>query len=859
MAVTSSGPIVPFLIKEVDKNYTVQSHKGEILVVLDAQGQIYMQRPSGLNLFKSYRYFVVDTVGHVSFSGFLCALRQGAEITKITAEYQVMCYPKYVQRYIKAAHQEGFVNDMIQRQIQVVVEDYHKSHDLTTDFGHKKPSVETLINERLEAMGLSILNVSISLEGGGKTLESLNIKVDTFKVGVLGCIPKASIGVDAVVITKTGSEARSINKTLTVTGCEEMIIKLIRNHISNNITADDLYHNYHSTVKQKLIQLINEALLEYGRVLEDLSLYVHKNGSLDPIVLKQEKYLDGRIRNSYQQIQIKYSCELVADPKLHARVYLFPANTIEMEEVIKDQIKETLANEINAEQFANELNTTVSARLAAAINLKISSWGRRMGFFQLQTDPSKAMVRNISINLNIDCQTKDGYDITVKNTLLLQWDAGSSKVFEATQVGALEEWGREQLERSTRKFIINHTYNELRFIFSDEQLRVEMQQEAEKIGYEVNQLIVIPEFQGEGPIERISLTYKDVNISSKVDDVPVAITIGIEGRITDYSKILKLIAPKGSVTEHIEKAIDNKMRQFFHAIHPERFYNRFYKKSAEKGDLFTLEEEIKLNIAELLSEDYGIELSSISAGALTTRLMMRLKQVLGGILECRYTDKTARFDYKSKINLLGVDEEGWATFTIRGYNLRNEDAQDTERMDIVRHIREYLESDLDTRVVPLFKQKVIKYHEDFVAEIKAAFPKVIEQVKNIFGLSIDILDPVKIAPESEVNKHAMGTKIEIEIKRIDTEKNLNSLLSEQRQERLKLLYTQLNNTDKDGYAAVSLTRDKIIAEIKDLEGSFVPSTGAIEFGNPFEALPPAKEEKGESEDNPNNNNSNNYE
>lgn len=841
MAKTFSNPAASALLKEVDKTVQAQTGRGEVLVVLDSQGQIYMQKPSGVNFFKTFRYFIVDTAGQASFNGFLCALRHKSEITKILVEYEVKCSPKNAQRYVEVAYREGISTDMIHRQVQTAVENYHKDHNLTEEFGRKKPSVEALINEKLEASGLTVLGLSLSLEGSGKIAESLNIKVDMFKASVLGSIPRASVGLEALVVTRSGSEARSINKVLTATSCEEEMVRIARSYISKNITADTLYHNYHTEVKQGIEQLINEALLEYGKVLEEFSLSLHRNGSLDPIVVRQDKYLDGRIKNSYQLVQLKYRCELVADPRLHARVFLFPANTVEIEEIIRDQIRETLSSEINAEQFAMELNGSVSARLAEAINLRISSWGRRVGYLELETDPLKKVIINLEVKLNVTCQTKDGYDLLIKNTLLLQWDPGQKRAFEVTQVGDLEEWGKKQLERITKKFIINHTYNELLYTFSDKELRKEMQQEAIKLGYDVNQLIIIPEFQGQEKIEEFTLTYKDVNISSKVDDVPVAISVSVEGKIRDYSKIM-LIPPKKSVTEKMNKDIDTRIRQFFHSVHPIRFYNRFHKKDEKSGDRYTLEEEIREVIANVLVEDYGAEIKKVSASPLTTKLMTRLKIVQEGIMECRFTDKTGAFDYKSKIIVHGVEEDGWAAFTLRGYHLRSGDQQEAERSDIVSHVKDYLENELNTRTVPRFKQGEIKQHDDFVSEMKESFPGVILQVKDIFGLTISIVDPIKIAPEAKLNQRFIESKIKMAEEKMAFEEAINTLTFEQRKERFIVLKNLLNDLDKEGYATSSLTREKILAEIKLLENSPFDGRTSIGLGDPFDALPPAKDE-----------------
>jgi len=836
MATTFSGPVTSALLREVDKTVQAQSSKGEILVVIDSQGDAYAQKPAGIGFFKSYRYFIVKTAETAAYNGFLCALRYQSEITKIVVEYQVKCQPKDAQRYAAAAYRESPVGDMIQRKVQAVVEEYHKAHNLTDDFNRKKPSVETLINERLEACGLTVLSVNISLDGGPRLLEALNIKVDVFKVSLLGSIPKASMGLEAVIVTKPGREAKSLNKVLTAKTGEEEILRMVRGYIAKNVTTDELYNNFNFQVKQQLERLINEGLFEYGKELEELSLSLHKNGSLDAIVLRQEQYLDGRIKNSHQLVQFKYKCELVADPRLHARVYLFPANTAEIEEVIKDQIKETLATEIDAEQFADELNTSVSARLAEAVNLRISSWGRRVGYLQLETDSSMMPPKHVEINHNIECQTKDGHTITIKNTLLLQRNYYSKRVFEATQTGSLEEWGKKELDRITKKFIINRTYNELLYAFSDEDLREEMQQEADKLGYDVNQLITIPEFKGEGPLQRFKIMYKDYNISSKVDGIPVAISLSIEGKIVDYSKIMKLIAPKESVTDNMEKAIDNKIRQFFHSIEPERFYVRFYSQDNNHGDTNTLEQEIKQIITNVLSNDYGAEVRDIVASPLNTKLILRLKQLQEGKLECRYCDKTGLFDYKSTIKILGVDQYSWAIFNSKGYKPRSEDANDTERVDIVSHVKDFLENALNTRIVPSFKMGVIKNHDDFVADIEDAFPTVMVQVKEIFGLNIDIIAPVKITPEAELNRKLMESKIRIASAKMVSDENVFNLSQEQRSERLLLLYKLIKETDEEGYAVNSLTREKIASEIKLLETASFNLNKSIEMGDPFDAL-----------------------
>lgn len=813
------------VIKKVDKNYVISKKSEEKLILLDNDGQTTLQRPSFFSL-KSYHYYLVNTENTASYKGHLCSIHLRSGIVNIHVKYGVKCQPKDAELLVKSVSKYNDTDKFPNVLIQSIVEQYNKSDDLTNGFYEKRVIVAEKISKQLSESGLTTTFVELQLEGSNDSPHSMELAMSVFKVSLLGTIPKVSMGLKATLVTTKGSEVLALQHKIKKEVYEEEILRIVRRYIAENITAEDLLDKLNGAIRTNVKKAINNYLAQSGRELEDITLSVHKQGSLEPLVVSTNSYLETRILNSHLPVLIKYRCELVPDPALHARVLLFAANNNEIEEILKDQVRNFFASQVDANLYVDELNSTVTSSLAEVINSKLSGWGRKVGILTLQSEVKIPM--DVEINHDTQCTTKDGATLTVKNTLLLRRMPGSRKAFETMQIADYTAWGKMQLDRIIKKFAINNNYNELLYNLDDEQIRRAVQTEAAQIGYEVDQLIIFPEFEKKDGNQVFNISYQDYQLPSRVDGILLALSIHVESKIFNFGKAMQVLAPKESITHSMEKAIHNRLRHFLHGVDPERFYLRF--NIGDASDKETLEEEIKKLISRLLTDRYDAVVSSITVNQLNTLLIARYKQLKEGSFLCEFQDKTGVHKYQAAINVLNIDPERWALFNAKGYKPRKEDPDDTERKDIANYISLYLENILNTALLPALRAGAIGDFTVLADRLeKDYYPTVSIAIKELFGLNIQIYTPVKIAIEKVVNTAIVDSRINNNIKQLAHEAALRDIADRGTQQQLSSLYAKLAEIDDEDPGSFNLTKAKILKEINEIEKKSATISAPINF------------------------------
>ena len=806
------------IIKKVDKNYLPQNGTGENLVIIDSNGQIQHQKPGLFTSLKTYYYYLVNTKEEVAYDGYLCTLYGNAGASNIQVSYRIKCQDKDVELLAKNLHQYARPETLPNILMQEVVEKMHRENPVTDHFFNRKTSVSNQIIARLSSFGLTPVTIDLQLEGG-RGIPTIKLSVTSFKATLLGTVPKASLGFDAVISVKQGFEATALRHQINEDVLEEELVKIIRFYLARNITPEDLLSNYNSHIRQKLEENINTYLESSGRQLQEFSLVLHKHGKLDAIIIKSENFFSTRLNDSLQPVSLKYECELVANPALHAKVLLFPVNTSDMEEVITDQFKTSFASEVDTDMFLDQLNTVVPKILADDINTKLAAWGRKVGFLRLEPDPQHRLSIDIEIDQMVECYTKDGFTVKVKTNLLMRRSAKAKMGFAALQVKDYSEWCRNELNRITKKHVINQTYNELRFNFQDDEIRKEIQEEAARLGYTVNQLITLPEFEKPEQFRRFQIDYKNYNLPSQVDGVQLALSVQIEGRIKNFNKIMEILAPKESVTESVEKSIDAKLRHFLHEVNPDMFYTQFHWINESISEAISLESKIKQEITVLVTEMYDADIHSIIVNQLNTPMILRLIDLKRGVFPFEFQDKNAHLKYKATINILSINKERWAVFSSRAYKPRSEDPEDTERKDIAKHITEFLENGLNTMLLPALMKGEMSY-QDIAVKIETQFyPLATLQIQEIFGLDIFIYPPVRTTMEKMLREQFNAHQIAKFTAQLENEKALLLLSQEEKTKRLRDLYDQRKDLEKDDPSSNTIARNRINQEIAQIESS----------------------------------------
>lgn len=808
---TARNNLLNRLIRTVASNTASYDSTAEKMIVVDRQGRSHERRPYGLNLFAAYKYFLINYVQQATYNGPLCTLHHDDTDISLLLDLNLKCNLKDARILAETVFAAAGTPINIHALIQAETESFNQKNTLFDNFQEKKRQLESQLKDRLRDMGLTALKLLIIVKAGTEPAPG-EVNISAFKVRLKDTIPQAKISLSGLIVMRKGQEAVALNKKFTVDAIEDEIIQVTRRCLQQYVGPEELYRNYNTSVKQRLEQEINKLLNTYGREIDNLFITITRNGRLDAITVESNGGVHMRLSTSHQPLSMSYRCELVADPSAHEKVHLFPADTPEMEEIILDQIKTTLARDVSLEEFDRSLNTTVSTKLAKAINTRISSWGRIAGYLHLAT-LTELPPPDVEIKHSVSCITRDGATINVNNTVYLRKDYDAHKIFEAHQIPDLFSWGIKEIERIDKTYILDKTYNELRYRFKEDDIRNELEKEATKIGYKINQLAIIPEFEGYQQNDRVNVKYEDGNLSSRIDGISLAVSVSIDGRITDINKTLSQLGYKESISSSLTKAIGVKMKQVFRSVDPDRFYQRFYSTPHKEQ---TLEAQIKEVITSMVNNDYGIEVRDIAVNPINTRLIKRLRELQKGTCYCEFNDITGLQHYKAMVAILSIDPEGWSIFNARGYKPCSENGgHDVEREDIVLHIKAYMENMLNNFLIPNANTDSPLSTEDLSDKLAEKFNELCDEVRDFFGLNICIFRPVKINMEGAVNFRKRQANIVKLNDGINTNVHLFKLSTEEKRKRLEELYRRRRENRDELLNGPELVQ--INEEIKSLE------------------------------------------
>jgi hypothetical protein len=818
------------LVKEVEENYSVQDPSKEEMVVIDSGKKITRGKPKR-SIFKNYRYFVIHTGKTINFEGYLCTITGKHGSLRIIAAYTLACEYNDMETLvlnISSEQQDATLpNSIIQKEIESIA----TNNGLADDFYKSKKTTEQAIVQVLKNYGITARSFEIELDGYIERLQPQNISADSWRVSHPGSQSKITIGIKLKIRTQKGKETKFLASNTTKELVEIKVFEIITDYFANDIAIRNQADGFGSIVSNALEAKVDTYLDSIGREIETFSVSFPENKATEAIKLESADYIEVRLSDSRQMFRFKYKCELLASIDYQANLFLHPVSETTLLKEVEDQIKRTLAQSIATITFLDKLNTDVAGQLAEAIDKKIIHWGRIVNYLQLELDPARTPPRFLEVQHNVSCKSQDGHEVIVNNTLMLQRDFSVNKAFEAYQVSDFTNWARAELERITKSHIINQTYNQLLYDFKDFKLKEEFKTESDKIGYLVDHLIILPQFDPTKRNERFRVDYNNLNLNSKIDGISLAVSVNAEGRISSYKKIMNLLAPKESIELSMEKYIGDKISQFFNTVDPDRFYLRFNSMDVHAGDKASLENELRELVTKTLMEEYDAEIRSVAVKQLDTPLINRFKQLREGIFECFFQDKSGFVKYKARIDVLNVDPEKWSIFNSKGYKPRNEDPDDSERNDIRNYISEYVENGLNTDLLYKVKDRALTSFEGFVEGIRRLLDEVTVEIRDMFGLNIRIYKPLKLDPEGHPNKARLDFQVYETETVLEMRKKIYDMALKEKMARLQELYDQ--RRDNTSLFSNAPELKKINEEIKEIENSLKPDEGPLQLEDPF--------------------------
>lgn len=544
---------------------------------------------------------------------------------------------------------------------------------------------------------------------------------------------------------------------------------------------------------------------ELGLTLDVLARPLIEN-ELKVIVVKTD-YFPVRVCDHDDPVELKITTDLEIDSANSMRAVLFHHREAELEESIRQVVRQVLAEQVTLHSFTFELTTKVRRHLIEAINARLTHEGRRIAYLQLESRTNTNRAAGIGeIEYSVSCRIADcEAPIDIRHRLKLSLcDFGR---FRSSGIEDLEAWVTARLDDITRDVLFERRYLDLLLAFRPDEIEIKtrIEREVGEVGYTVKQLITAPALEPlrwkEGfLIENLSDTF--ATRDSRID---VGLNIVVKGKITDLRNpnLQKYLTPRSRLFGDLRGAVLRETRQIIHGVSPEHFYMRFAY--SDDANTPAVRETLEKQIGELLAERFAVEDIGVIAKPLETELTKRLEYLQRGPhkvdITCSPLNRGGEeVQYRIDFDILGVPPDGWYAFRAKSYGspkkehgkIRQAISKNDETIgEIPQVLFENLleEPEVEKAIVENAEKELQRIREVIAEDVKTKLQvaprdilqftdlgryrdlmQVIQQslrgkVEMVFGLRIHIVNINRLATHGEQKgneavKHAIDTSME---------------------------------------------------------------------------------------------------
>ena len=443
------------------------------------------------------------------------------------------------------------------------------------------------------------------------------------------------------------------------------------------------------------------------------------------------------VSDSDESLDLTIQTKLSIVDQVKAISYSNNSGTIQLTNLLKEEIKKYLQSNITISQFCYELKDKVRDALVAHLNQVLADKGRKIDRLNLDSmidNSSLTPKQLVRVECEVECEVQKYSDpIYVENIILML--PLKTAIYKPNEAYKLEAWVESKLEQIIKPLLLEKKYIDVLLGYEDiaEKIKNQMTEEAKAIGYELNQIVSVPNLEHLELKEDFDLEVETTEFLTNDANVKVKLGISATAKITDFIKIQDYLKPKVEVKEIIEEAISRTISQCLTNISPERYYIRFYQAGInEEGEVEqqSVEEELIEAIKLELEKRFSAEVNRVTIHIYDTEIAKHFKELYGQIghfeVELSSLTGTERpVKYKGDFQIESVDPNSWYKFQSRKPKIE----------DISQSIIRSLEAKLTA-----FSQDDLTYTDlDYLSNIEFLINKwAIPNVRHQFGVIIII-------------------------------------------------------------------------------------------------------------------------
>jgi len=459
---------------------------------------------------------------------------------------------------------------------------------------------------------------------------------------------------------------------------EQKIEKYVKDFIRKN--REEFLNNFPQGIKDLRNSLID-------KIEADISLTIDVQISLDESKLNpfliESQHFPVLVKDCTEELDLELRAELIVDPKNKIKAISNYDKRSGLSDSVKEEIKHYLLSKVSLQEFYYELKTSVYQKLKIHLDSILAEQGLQLRSLSIDTNEI-APPKLSQIEESVICKLQEYSEpVVIRNRL--QMIPNDVSKYRIAGSPSLTNWVKSQLEVIISKELFAQSIDVL-FDFETKEpykkIKQQMILEAEKIGYDVNQLVSIAELKFDPLTKDFVLTDEGTfAIKSSNGKLEVKLNIIVTAKIEKLENIKSYLKREISIDEFqglIKTKIHNTVSQYLHKIEPHRYYLRFDFEDVEDKQQseprITVEEELKEKIKEDLKTHFSATVGDIVLQRLDTEVSKLSKNLYQK--GCNFElEITSNLDYGEPVKFTayiqvgGVASDCWYVFQNRLPNL----------------------------------------------------------------------------------------------------------------------------------------------------------------------------------------------
>lgn len=459
---------------------------------------------------------------------------------------------------------------------------------------------------------------------------------------------------------------------------EQKIEQYVKDFIRKN--RYEFLNNFPQEI-EKLKQLIIDKVKTEIFLTIDVQISLDQS-KLNPFFIESQHF-PVLVKDCNEELDLELRAELIVDPKNKIKAISNYDKRSCLSDLVKEEIKHHLLSNVSLQEFYYELKTSVYQKLKRHLDSILAEQGLQIRFLSIDTN-SSFPEEFFEIEHDVKYQLQDySEEITIKNRLQLK--SYNISYYKIAGSPSLISWSQKQLSLIIRQVLFQKKYTDILYAFAAiaNDIRTKIENEAEKIGYQVDHIISVAELKETLLTREFSLEEEEGTFATKDAKVKVKLNTIIKVKIEKLELIQEYLNKKVDVEEfkgYMKAAIHDIISDFLHTVEPERYYLRFdTKDESYPEEEKTVAEELKSRIGDELSQKFHATVISVVIKYLDTEVSKRYEKLSKGSCpfeieveswQVRYKqDEGEKITFKGDLQVVGVDRGSWSIFQTREASL----------------------------------------------------------------------------------------------------------------------------------------------------------------------------------------------